>query len=102
MSNHGLSENSLGVPLGYGRPESPFCPKGLVHKARNAVRNVDLRHGKGMSMSTQKKTVVTRDYRVTVIVEEIEAPKLNDAPNSKEFWKDEVDDFLDEADYSRG
>jgi hypothetical protein len=51
-------------------------------------------------MSTEKKTVTTRDFRVTVIVEEIEAPKINDAPNSKEFWKSEVDEFLDEADYT--
>jgi hypothetical protein len=51
-------------------------------------------------MSTQKKTILTRDYRVTVTVEEIEASKPNDAPNSKEFWKSEVDEFIDESDYS--
>jgi hypothetical protein len=51
-------------------------------------------------MSAAKKSVVTRDYRVTVIVEEIEAPKLNDAPNSKEFWKSEVEEFLVDSDYT--
>lgn len=51
-------------------------------------------------MSAVKRTVVTRDLRVTVIVEEIAAPKLDDAPNSKEFWKSEVEEFLDEADYT--
>jgi hypothetical protein len=43
---------------------------------------------------------VTRDFRVTVTVEEIEAPKFTDAPNSKGFWKSEVDELLEEADYS--
>lgn len=51
-------------------------------------------------MSSEKKVVVTRDFRVTVIVEEIVAPKVSDAPNSQEFWKSEVEEFLDEADYS--
>jgi hypothetical protein len=51
-------------------------------------------------MSVAKKTTVTRDYRVTVVVEEIEAPKFTDAPNSKEFWQSEVDEFLEESDYS--
>jgi hypothetical protein len=36
--------------------------------------------GKAPVMSDAKKTTVTRDYRVTVTVEEIEAPKMNDAP----------------------
>lgn len=53
-----------------------------------------------MCMSGAKKTTVTRNYHVTVIVEEIEAPTFTDAPNSKEFWKREVEDFLEEADYS--
>jgi len=53
-------------------------------------------------MSAKMKTVVSRDYRVTVTVEEIEAPKLTDAQNSKEFWKSEVDEFIEESDYSIG
>jgi hypothetical protein len=51
-------------------------------------------------MSAEKKVVVTRDYRVTVIVEELKAPKVSDAPNAQEFWKSEVEEFLDEADYT--
>jgi hypothetical protein len=47
-----------------------------------------------------RKTTVVRDYRVTVIVEEIEAPKIDEAPNSKEFWQSEVEEFLEEADYT--
>jgi hypothetical protein len=50
------------------------------------------------AMTIAKKTIV-RDFRVTVTVEEIEAPKMTDAPNSKEFWKSEVDEFLEDADY---
>lgn len=49
---------------------------------------------------SNRKTTVVRDYRVTVIVEEIEAPKISEAPKSKEFWQNEVDEFIDESDYS--
>jgi hypothetical protein len=49
-------------------------------------------------MRTGKKTVVSRDFRVTVIVEEIEAPKMADeAPKSDGFWKSEVEEFLEES-----
>ncbi|MGB3490206.1 MAG: hypothetical protein WBA62_19105 [Xanthobacteraceae bacterium] len=47
------------------------------------------------------KKVVSRELRVTIIVEEVEAPAMDDAPNSKEYWKSEVEEFIDEADYSR-
>jgi hypothetical protein len=37
-------------------------------------------------MSGVSKVVAPRKLRVTVTVEEFDAPKSNDAPNSKELW----------------
>jgi hypothetical protein len=50
-------------------------------------------------MSSAKK--VTREYRVTVTVEEVEAPKVADVPAAPEKpFSREAEDFIDEADYS--
>ena len=37
-------------------------------------------------MSRVSKVVAPRKSRVTVTVEEFDSPKLNDPPNSNEFW----------------
>jgi len=37
-------------------------------------------------MSSVSKVVAPRKLRVTVTVEEFDAPKSNDQPNSKDFW----------------
>lgn len=50
-------------------------------------------------MSDLRK-VVSREFRITVTIEEVETPKQSDAPNSKEFWKSEVEEFIAESDYS--
>jgi hypothetical protein len=53
-------------------------------------------------MSIEKKTV-TREYRVTVTVEEVEAPKVAEIPAApKQPFSDEAAEFLEEADYSPG
>ncbi|WOH71130.1 hypothetical protein RX330_22895 [Bradyrhizobium sp. NDS-1] len=48
-------------------------------------------------MSTEKKTV-TREYRVTVIVREVEAPKVAEIP--EDALSPEAQEFVDEAGYS--
>ena len=50
-------------------------------------------------MATEKK--VTREYRVTVTVEEVEVPKVADIPAEPAPWSEETDEFLDEADYTK-
>jgi hypothetical protein len=53
-------------------------------------------------MSGEEKSKVSRKLRVTVTIEEVEAPKLdiaNEAPRGT--WTSEVEEFLDEADYSQ-
>jgi hypothetical protein len=49
-------------------------------------------------MGTEKKKV-TREFRVTVTVEEIDAPKVADMP-AEEPFSDEAAEFVDESDYS--
>lgn len=50
-------------------------------------------------MGTQKK--LTREYRVTVTVEEVEAPKVADIPAEPAAWSQEAAEFLDESDYTK-
>ncbi|HEX7882430.1 MAG TPA: hypothetical protein VF499_06815 [Afipia sp.] len=46
---------------------------------------------------------VTREYRIVITVEEIEAPKLDNASAAEQSdWGTEVEEFLDEGDYSKG
>jgi hypothetical protein len=47
------------------------------------------------------KSVVSREFRVTITVEEVEAPKVGDVPPSPEepFSRD-AEEFFDEGDYS--
>jgi hypothetical protein len=40
-----------------------------------------------------------RTFRLTVVVEEVTPPKeTDDAPNSKAFWREELEEFFDEGD----
>jgi hypothetical protein len=50
-------------------------------------------------VSESKK--VTREFRVTVTVEEVEAPKVADIPVEPADWSQEADEFLDESDYTK-
>jgi hypothetical protein len=50
-------------------------------------------------MGSEKK--VTREYRVTVTIEEVEAPKVADIPAEPAGWSQEVAEFLDESDYTK-
>lgn len=53
-------------------------------------------------MPVEKKRIVSREFRVTVTVEEIKAPNVADVPEApKHPWTSEAEDFLDEADYSQ-
>ncbi|MET4294765.1 hypothetical protein ABIB06_006598 [Bradyrhizobium sp. LB8.2] len=49
-------------------------------------------------MSIEKKTV-TREYRVTVTVEEVEAPKVAEIP-TEDALSPEAQEFVDQAGYS--
>ena len=51
-------------------------------------------------MATEKEKV-TREFRVTVTVEEVVAPKVADFPAEPERpFSREAEEFIDEADYS--
>ena len=53
-------------------------------------------------MGTEKKKV-TREFRVTVTVEEVDAPKVADMPAAPdEFFSDEAAEFVDELHHSPG
>jgi hypothetical protein len=52
-------------------------------------------------MAMDKK--VTREFRVTVTVEEVEAPKVADVLAHPEYpFSDEAAEFVEESDYSPG
>ena len=53
-------------------------------------------------MATDKKKV-SREFRVTVTVEEVDAPKVADVPAAPEHpFSDEAAEFVEESDYSPG
>ena len=49
-------------------------------------------------MASDKKPVTSREFRVTITVEEVEVPKVADVPGQP--LSSEAADFIDEADYS--
>jgi hypothetical protein len=47
------------------------------------------------------KSVVSREFRVTITVEEVEGPNLNDVPSASEKpLSNEAEEFVDESDYT--
>lgn len=50
-------------------------------------------------MSGEKQRKFSREFRVTVTVEELKAPKVADVSVPDE-WSSETEEFLEEADYS--
>ena len=48
------------------------------------------------------KKVVSREFRVTIAVEEVEAPKAADSQQDLQPLSQEAQEFLDEEDYSPG
>jgi hypothetical protein len=57
---------------------------------------------KACLMPVEKKRIVTREFRVVVTVEEVKAPQVADVPTPDSPWTSEAEDFLDEADYTKG
>jgi hypothetical protein len=53
-------------------------------------------------MNIGKKRVASREFRVTITVEEVEVPKVADIPDESETFSAEAEDFIEEAGYSRG
>lgn len=51
-------------------------------------------------MHTERKKL-TREFKVTVVIEEVAAPSIAETPSTTEDWSAETEEFFDEGDYPR-
>jgi hypothetical protein len=63
-------------------------------------RDVVSRHDGAYLMSREKKKM-SREFRVIITVEEVEAPKVAETSVEDDNWSKEAAEFLDESDYTK-
>jgi hypothetical protein len=63
-----------------------------------ASRNVDLRHGEGCLMHTEKKVIELLDLIVTLIVRPKKPPKPDNDNVPYDHWSEELKELLDDYD----